>query len=108
MREASESSHRRLKYIFKPPHTRWVQVLRVAWIFSIIYLIVLFLQIAFGWAPQLRKLLIDLMLVVPAEPGGAFKWEWSSWVRDILNAGFAVSLLIISLWYGGILADFYE
>lgn len=72
----------------KRPITTWDRVTRCAWIFAIFYLLaILVTQPDWHWW------------------GG---WSWPDWLRDIANAGLAVALMVISIWYGGILTDFYS
>jgi hypothetical protein len=65
------------------PKTRWAQVTLFAWIFAIGYV---------------------LAIVLTALKGR----EWYDWVRDVTSAGFGVALMIISIWYGGVLTNFYD
>src|SRR5436309_14667715 len=70
--------------VIKRPRTRWDRITRAAWVFAVFYMVVVFVT------------------QVP------LKIEWPNWVRDFSNAGFGVALMIISIWYGGILTDFYS
>src|SRR2546421_2106464 len=70
------------------PKTRWGKVTLVAWIFAISYVFAI-LATQPKWVP-------------------GWGWTWPEWVRDITNAGLAVALMIISIWYGGVLTNFYD
>jgi hypothetical protein len=75
---------RRFWVLMKEPLTVWDRVTRFSWIFTISY--------------------VFAILLTQAGLG----WKWPDWLRDIGNAGLAVAIMIISIWYGGILTDFYS
>jgi diadenosine tetraphosphate (Ap4A) HIT family hydrolase len=84
MPAASEPFLQRLKSLFKPGRkTAWDKVVRCALIFGVGYPIVL-LTVALNG----RALLAS--------------------VKGLGDAGFAVSLMIVTIWYGGIITDFYS
>lgn len=83
----SDSLFQRLKALFKTPVTGWDRVVRAACIFVGIYLVV---------------------MVSDASPIWVWEWVFIQPVRRMLDAGFSVSLVIFSIWYGGILTDFYS
>lgn len=72
----------------KWPKTRWSQVTYIAFAFAIVYFVAV-VGTQIHWR-------------------GNWGWEWPNWLRDTANAALAVALMIISIWYGGILTDFYD
>ena len=80
----SEPFIRRFWALMKRPTTVWDGVTRFAWLFTILY--VLAIMVTQAWLGS----------------------QWPEWLRDIGNAGLAVAIMIISIWYGGILTDFYS
>jgi hypothetical protein len=72
----------------KRPKTRWARVTLVAWIFAGAY----------------------LFAIIVTQPHWVsnWGWDWPPWVRDVTGAGLAVALMIISIWYGGNLTNFYD
>ena len=84
MPAASETFGQRLKALFKPGRkTAWEKVVRYALVFGVIYPLVLLLVALNG-----RVLL--------------------SSVKGLGDAAFAVALTIATIWYGGIITDFYS
>jgi len=80
---ASEPFIQRFRDLLTKPVTRWDKVTRAAWVFAVLYLLAIVAQVVLAW-------------------------HWPEWVRDTMNAGLAVALMVISIWYGGILTDFYS
>lgn len=84
MPAASEPFVQRLKTLFKPGRkTAWDRVVRYALLFGVSYPIVLLVV-----ALNSRVLL--------------------SSVKGLGDAAFAVALVIVTIWYGGIITDFYS
>jgi diadenosine tetraphosphate (Ap4A) HIT family hydrolase len=84
MPAASEPFFQRLKALFKPGRkTAWDRVVRYALLFGVSYPLILL-----GVALNGRVLL--------------------SSVKGLGDAAFAVALVIVTIWYGGIITDFYS
>jgi hypothetical protein len=75
--------------LMRCPITTWDRVTRASWVFTIFYV-------------------IAILLLQPKWTSSWGGFEWPEWARDIANAGLAVAIMIISVWYGGILTDFYS
>src|ERR1700730_5082297 len=84
MPAASEPFVQRLKALFRPGRkTAWDRVVRYALLFAVGYPIALFL------VPLNGRVLL-------------------SSVKGLGDAAFAVALVIVTIWYGGIITDFYS
>lgn len=82
--EASDSLASRLKSLFKdPPRNAWDRVVRAACLFVVFYV---------------------AAIIAEATP---WRWVFILPVKRLMDACFNVSLVIFSIWYGGILTDFY-
>jgi diadenosine tetraphosphate (Ap4A) HIT family hydrolase len=72
----------------KLPKTRWATVTLFARIFTGLYILAI--------------------IVTQPHWGPNWGWDWPGWVRDITGAILAVAIMILTIWYGGILTNFYD
>jgi hypothetical protein len=84
LRFALEKVWHGVKSVFTPARTHWNRIVWWAWVLAIGYVILISIVALRQWPPAFQSL------------------------KGMLDAMFAVALMILSIRYSGVLTDFYE